>query len=168
MRGLWLIPAILISILVSACGGEDGSGLEDLQIVGIDYELDSILLTNNGADTVRTEGLWVYQDGQSDEFNIFFIEPRATIRFSVRDVGGTSPSGGEIALFSSDSFSDPDAILDYVAWGTVGHDKTELASEAALWGTGESVETENDTILLLRTDPSGIGAVAWTASSELP
>jgi len=139
-----------------------------LQLVGIDYELDSILLTNNGAEAVRTEGLWVYQNGQSDQFNIFTIDPRSTIRFSVRDVGGTDPRGGEIALFSGDSFSDPDAMLDYVAWGTVGHDKTEIASEATLWGTGESIATNDDTVALLRTDPSTFGEVAWTVSSELP
>jgi hypothetical protein len=155
-------------LLVSACAGSEEGSLDDLQIVGIDYGLDSILLTNNGTEEVRTEGLWVYQNGQSDQFNIFTIEPRATIRFSVQDVGGTDPRGGEIALFSGDSFSDPEAMLDYVAWGAVGHDKTEVASDAALWGTGESIETADDTVLLLRTDPSGFGEVAWTPSSELP
>lgn len=156
----------LVAIL-TACGSDDGLGdLEHLQVIAVDYELGSMLLTNVGASNVRTQGLWVYQDGVSSEFQIFTIAPRASILFSLREVGGADPAGGEIALFAGDSFTDPDAMIDYVAWGPSGHDKSELASEAGLWGPGEYIETESDTVAILRADQANIGAVSWVSEDE--
>jgi hypothetical protein len=151
---------VLVPILAS-CGGEEFGPLDDLQVIGVDYELGSMLLTNIGASEVRTQGLWVYQEGEFFEFQIFSIAPRATILFSLRNVGGADRSGGEIALFAGDSFSDPDAMIDYVAWGRAGRDKSALASEAGLWGPDEFVETQSDTEVILRADQANIGAVSW-------
>lgn len=158
-----------MSILMTACGGDDdGGSLGDLQLVGIDFELNSIILANQGADEVRTQGLWVYQDGESSEFNIFIIEPRTEILFSVRDIGGVDPSGGEIALFDSDSFSNPDAVLEYVAWGSSGHTGMDIAIEAGQWNEEGAVETGPDTLVVVRADPNLIGPGAWIPSDELP
>jgi len=157
-----------LSILVAACGGDDDGALSDLQLVGVDFELNSIILANQGADEVRTEGLWVYQNGESSEFNVFIIEPRTEILFSVRDVGGVNPSGGEIALYDSDSFSNPDAVLEYVAWGGSGHDRLDVAIEAGRWNRDGTVETDPDTLVVVRADPNLIGPDAWITSDTLP
>jgi len=155
----------VVAMLAGGCWAEGKTGeLADLQVIGIDYELDSMIIANIGAYDVRTEGLWVYQAGRSAEFDIFTIEPRAAIRFSLRDVGGASVTGGEVALFSSNSFSDADAMLDYVAWGEDGHDMTLLASEARLWGPEEYVEVDADVVVILRADQASIGADAWIVS----
>lgn len=160
-----LAVAVVVAMVAGGCSGDDKTGdLQDLQVIGIDYELNSMIITNIGAYDVRTEGLWVYQDGESAEFDIFTVEPRATIRFSLRDVGGADVSGGEVALFSDDSFSDADAIFDYVAWGTNGHDKTLLASEAGLWGPEEFVDVDDDVVVILRADQASIGANTWIIS----
>lgn len=157
----------VLTALVGGCSTDDEAGdLDDLQIVGIDYELGSMVITNAGASDVSTEGLWVYQTGDVAEFNIFTIEPRATILFSLRDVGGAAVAGGEVALFSDDSFSDPDAMVDYVAWGPSGHEKASLASEAGLWGPDESVEVPEGTAAILRADQSAIGAGSWVVGEE--
>lgn len=161
---------VLIAVLAALAAGCSGNGetgeLGDLQIVGIDYELDSMVITNAGPSDVSTEGLWVYQTGDMAEFNIFTIEPRATILFSLRDVGGAEISGGEVALFSSVSFSSPEAMVDYVAWGSSGHEKASLASEAGLWGPDESVEVPEGTAAILRADQSAIGADSWIVGEE--
>lgn len=163
-----LLVAMAAILMLGACGTDDDENpLADLQVVGVDFELNSIILTNNGPDDVRTQGLWIYQNGESSRFNIFTIEPRATILFSVRDLGEVTQSGGEIALYTEESFSDPGAMIDYVAWGTSGHSRVDVATEAELWGLDESVETEEDTVILTRTEASSIGATAWTASSEV-
>lgn len=159
-----------MTALLGACGtdADDGGTLSDLQLVGIDFELNSIILTNEGSDEVLIQGLWRYQNGESSQFDPFIVEPRATILFSVRDIGGVDSSGGEIALFTSDSFSDADAMLDYVVWGTSGHDRIDLATDAALWPDDETVDTEDDTVVILRGDPNSIGPDAWAASSVIP
>lgn len=161
--------AIILGLLAGACGDDSTEEpLGDLQLVGIDFELDSIILTNGGADRLRTENLWVYQDGEVSKFNIFFIQPRTQVLFRVRDIGGLDNSGGEIALYSSDSFSDPDALIAYVAWGSSGHSRMNLAIDAGRWNQEGPVETEADTLVILRADPNLTGPTAWSASDEIP
>lgn len=150
------------------CGPEsDEAALDNLQLVGVDFELNSIIITNNGANVVLTDGLWAYRDGEAFEFNIFPIEPRATILFSMRDLGEIDVSGGEIALADGGDFTDPDALLQYVAWGSDGSDLGSLATDAGLWPEGDTIETEDDTLILIRTDPTGSGPDFWQASDDV-
>ncbi len=153
-----------------ACTGDDpaASPLEDLELVAVDFELNSIILENTGEDTVRTEGLWAYRDGQRFRFNIFIIEPRASILFSLRQLGDISTSGGELALADSENFADPDSLLEYVAWGDDGFELTATAAEAGLWPPDQgTVEVAPDSLVLIRVDPTGTGPLAWQASDEI-
>ena len=160
---------IAVALVLASCGGGDDEGtLEDLQLVGVDFELNSIIITNEGASDVRTQGLWVYQDGEVSEFNIFTIEPRTEILFNIGDVGELEPSGGEVALYSSDSFSDPNALLEYVAWGATGHSRIDVAIDAGKWNEEGPVATDPSTLLIVRADPNLTGPTAWTTSDVVP
>lgn len=161
--------AVLALVLVACDGGVDpeGSPLDDLQLVGVDFELNSMVITNNGSETVRTEGLWAYRDGESFQFDIFIIEPRASILFSMRELGDISTERGEIALADSESF-DGDSLLQYVAWGDDGFDLLPTATEAGLWPAEEAAETTSDAIFLVRSDPTANGPLAWESSNEAP
>lgn len=155
---------------LSACGGDDpeASPLEDLELVAVDFELNSIVLENTGENTVRTEGLWAYRDGERFQFNIFIIEPRATILFSMRQLGDISTSGGELALASSDRFDDPSSLLEYVAWGEDGFELAATATDAGLWPPDQgTVEVPPDSLILLRVDPAGTGPLAWQPSDQI-
>lgn len=127
-----------------------------------------MILTNNSSQEVLTDGLWAYRDGESFEFNIFPIEPRATILFSMRDLGEIDVANGEIALAEDGGFDDPESLLQYVRWGDATETLAPLATEAGLWPEGETVETREDTLVLIRTDATGTGAASWEASSEAP
>jgi hypothetical protein len=159
----------VLAMVVSACGPEAGetSDLSDLQLIGVDFQLNSIIVANNGSRDVRTEGLWAYRDGQGFEFDIFTIEPRATILFSMRELGDISVDGGEIALATDENLEDPEALLEYVVWGSDGFTLSETATEAGLWPENETVTTGDGTVALLRTDPTGTGPNAWEASDEV-
>lgn len=157
-----LVPFVLvIALLAGACGSAEGESLDSLQLVGVDFELNSIILTNAGGTELRTEDVWIYQDGDAFMLNIFTIDPRATILFSVRDLDGVDPSGGEIALFSSDSFSDEDALLDYVAWGSSRHHLIDTGVIAGTWSELGPVEVTPETTALIRSDPQFVGADGW-------
>lgn len=160
---------VLVLALVGCDGGADpeGSPLDDLQLVGVDFELNSMVITNNGSETVRTEGLWAYRDGESFQFDIFIIEPRASILFSMRELGEISTESGEIALADSESF-DGDSLLQYVAWGDDGLDLLPTATEAGLWPAEEAAETTGDAIFLVRSDPTANGPLAWESSNQAP
>ncbi|CAN5796072.1 hypothetical protein BH23ACT4_BH23ACT4_00520 [soil metagenome] len=147
--------------LFAGCGSADGESLDSLQLVGVDFELDSIILSNGGGDNLLTDDVWVYQDGNAFELGLFTIEPRATILFRVREFDGVDPSGGEIALFSSDSFADQDAVLDYVAWGSSGHGLIEDGVIAGTWSEIGPIEVPSDATALIRFDSQFFGPDGW-------
>lgn len=166
-----IVIAATMSMALSGCdvgADPDASPLEDLELLGVDFELNSMVISNNGDEEVRTQGLWAYRDGESFEFNIFIIEPRATILFSMRDLGDISTSSGELALFDSDSFTDADSMLQYVVWGEGDSQLAATATEAGLWPPdAETVSIPEDSVVLLRIDPLGTGPTAWDASDEV-
>lgn len=155
--------------MVTACGtgASSTSDIEDLQLIGVDFELNSIILENQGAQDVVTEDLWIYRDGQTVQLDIFSIEPRSPILFSMRELGDISTSSGEVALATSDDTTDPDALLAYVAWGNDGFALAPVATEANLWPAGAVVETSGDTLILQRIDLTGTGPETWIASDEV-
>ncbi len=163
------IVAVLALVLAGCDGGTEpeGSPLDDLQLVGVDFELNSMVITNNGTETVRTEGLWAYRDGESFQFDIFRIEPRASILFSMRELGEISTAAGEIALAESESFDD-DSLIQYVAWGEDGFDLLSTATEAGIWPAEEAAEITSDAIFLVRSDPTANGPLAWESSNQAP
>jgi hypothetical protein len=157
-----LLPMLLaLALLASACGSGDGESLDSLQLVGVDFELNSIILTNGGGDNLLTEDVWIYQDGEAFELGLFTIEPRATILFSVRELDGVDTSGGEIALFSSNSFDDDAAVLDYVAWGSSGHRLIEDEVVAGTWSEFGPVEVPSGATALVRLDSQFVGPDGW-------
>lgn len=159
---------MVIALAAAACSGEqETSPLEKLELVAIDFELNSIVLENTENTEVRTQGLWAYRDGEQFEFDIFIIEPRATILFSMGQLGEISTSAGELALADSDTF-DSDSLLEYVAWGDGELQLSTAATEAGLWPPDEgTVDVPPDSLILIRVDPTGTGPLAWQASDQI-
>lgn len=164
---IWVI-AVVIALAAAACGGEqETSPLEKLELVAVDFELNSIVLENTENTEVRTQGLWAYRDGEQFEFDIFIIEPRATILFSMGQLGEISTRAGELALADSDTF-DSDSLLEYVAWGDGDLQLSTAATEAGLWPPDEgTVDVPPDSLILIRVDPAGTGPIAWQASDQI-
>ncbi len=67
---------------------------------------------------------------------------------------------GEMALYRSDSFTDPSAIVSYVEWGSAGHTRSSVAVSAGLWIADDIAETFG-TDMSLSYDGSGVGADNW-------
>lgn len=154
---------------IGACGPQEGeaSDLDNLQLVGVDFQLNSIILENQGSQDVLTENLWIYRDGEAIQLDIFTIEPRSPILFSMRELGDISSTSGEIALANSETTTDPDSLLAYVAWGTDGFELDGVAADAELWPEDAAVETDGDTLILQRVDLTGTGPETWTAVDEI-
>jgi len=168
MIGLALAAALSITLAACDAGSDpEASPLDHLQIVSVDFELNSMVIENNATEEVRTEGLWAYRDGESFQFDIFIIEPRASIRFSMSELGEISTESGELALAHSDSF-DADSLLQYVAWGENDLDLMATATEAGLWPAEEAAETSPDAVFLVRSDPTANGPLAWESSNQAP
>lgn len=127
-----------------------------------------VSLTNFTSVPTTTKGLYLCQGTQCFALPEAVIEAGETGRVAVGEgqgletviatnatIGELKPSDGEVALFSSDKFDDPRALLVYLQWGSTPHTLTDLAVEAGLWiKTGYAPTSENAT-RLYRVEESG-------------
>jgi len=127
-----------------------------------------VSLTNFTNVPVSTAGLYLCQGKDCFALPEAVIEAGQTARVAVGDgeglenviaaqatIGELKPVDGEVALFASDQFDDPKALLVYLQWGSTPHALTDLAVEAGLWiATGYAPTTENAT-RLYRVEESG-------------
>lgn len=73
--------------------------------------------------------------------------------------GSFNAASGEIGLYTSTSFGDPNAILSYVEWGSSDHGRSSVAVEAGIWGEGEFVEVpEGTSFITIGQIPATTGA----------
>ncbi len=111
-----------------------------IEQVGFDTSFQEgwVLLSNNGSTPVTIGGYFLCQRPS------YFALPDVTIpagEILLIDgaVGSLDPGGGEVALYSSNSFEDSNSILSYVEWGSTGHGRSSVAVAAGIWGAGDFV-----------------------------
>lgn len=69
-------------------------------------------------------------------------------------LGPVGRTGGELALYRTSAFADPEQMVTYVEWGVAGHGRSEVAIEAGLW--------EPDAFITIPADAFGIQSLAGT------
>ncbi|NND74328.1 MAG: hypothetical protein HKN44_04925 [Ilumatobacter sp.] len=133
-----------------------------VSITQIDFDAGTFTISNHGDDVVQLGDIWAcnFPDcqnllpgtvagGQSEMLNNP-IEVRA--------------EDGELALYRSDQFSDPDAMLSYVEWGSSGHSRSSVAVAAGLWGN----EAVGVGLILSTRGRFAIEARRWSVLKPLP
>ncbi len=122
--------------------------------VGFDTSFQEgwVLLSNNGSTPVSVGGYFLCQrpsyfalpDVTIPAGDILWIgvggpmDDQPTVGANGA-IGSFDPSGGEVGLYSSNSFGDPNSILSYVEWGSTGHGRSSVAVDAGIWGAGDFV-----------------------------
>ena len=71
-------------------------------------------------------------------------------------IGELRSEDGEIAIFVSEDYDDPKAILVYLQWGSTPHDLTDVAVEAGLWFDTSYAPTSANATRLYRVEESGL------------
>ena len=61
----------------------------------------------------------------------------------------------ELGLYSTSGFSTPANMLDYVEWGSTGHQRSSVAVSAGIWSTGDFV-----------TLGAGTGSIEYDGSGD--
>ena len=163
------IPRTLLALLLSlaligaACGSNDDSSSStvatessagDLQVTSVDFTTGVAVLTNVGTGNFDLNGHWICNRPSYAELPEEVLQPGEFVEVSL---DGFSPDGGEVAIYSSNSFGDNEAILAYVGWGA-GGGRQSVAVEAGVW-SGEPVGPVGDEIVL--TGDSG-SADGWS------
>jgi len=67
-------------------------------------------------------------------------------------------SAGEVGLYSSGNFGDPNSIVDYLEWGTGGHFRSTVAIAAGIWDENSVVPMEGSEGGLRITDDGDAAA----------
>lgn len=78
-------------------------------------------------------------------------------------LGTLRPQDGEVGLYRSRSFGDPEAIVSYLEWGSTPHGRTGVAVQAGIWTEGDFVEVPPDAFGLVATERPPLGAGDWMA-----
>lgn len=72
---------------------------------------------------------------------------------------------GGLGLYSNNSFTDSNAIMDFVQWGAAGAARENVAVEAGIWTVGEFVATVNATSSI-EYDGEGDAASDWAEETK--
>lgn len=72
-------------------------------------------------------------------------------------------SSGEVGLYRLGDFGDPDAMVDYVAWGSTNQVRFATAVAAGLWPEDQVVVVDGSTTALAIADRSEPGPQGWAS-----
>jgi hypothetical protein len=138
----------------------------------------TIEVGNLGPDAGDLSGFWIAIHPYYMEIPSTIIAPGKAIIVSIEEeadpelvitAAGLLPvltsASGEIGLYSSGGFGDPDAIVDYVEWGSTGHVRSNVAIEAGLWPEDEAIVTDGSVTGLRAGDRSEPGPQGWSVTS---
>ena len=127
-----------------------------------------VALTNFTSVPVTTRGQYLCQGSDCFALPDVVIDAGATGKVTVGNgeglegviatkatIGELNPSDGEVALFVSENYDDPKALLNYLQWGSTPHALTKLAVDAGLWIETGYAPTSRRAIRLYRDEKSG-------------
>ncbi len=179
----WMLVIAVLALVAAACGDSDDSGDEpatqdtaapetaapepdvtdaavasgtaaDLAITAVVFD-DHVTITNLGSDPVSVDGLWICNRPNYMQLPTAVIAPGESIEISDFALPA---GGGEVALYTSNSFGDSAAIVDYVGWGS-GGGRSSVAASAGIWPAGETVTASGASIA---ASNGGSSAADWS------
>lgn len=99
---------------------------------------DHVTITNVGDAMVSVDEMWLCNRPSYTPISVS-LAPGESQTIDAASLGGLAEGGGEAALYTSNSFGDSAAIVDYVSWGG-GGGRGSVASGAGIWTDGDSVD----------------------------
>jgi hypothetical protein len=117
---------------------EGGVSIEGVQLTAVVFGAEgAVTVTNTAADEAILDGLWLCNSSDCVAL-AGAVAGDESVDVAAAELGGLAAEGGEAALYSSDAFDSPDAMVDYVRWGA-GGGRGDVAAAAGLWPDGVTV-----------------------------
>ncbi len=132
-----------------------------LVIAEIDFTGDRIVLRNPGDAPYDLTGHWLCNRPTYAPVPDGVVEPGGTIEIAA-SLAGLSSGGGELGVYTSSDFGDPDAMVRYVAWGAAGRGRQDTAVAAGLWGSEDFVANGGAAMVSTGDDP--VGSADWSVA----
>ena len=120
---------------------------------GAYYEFPDVVVPLHEMAAVSVTGRDEIFDPPSDAINIE----------GIADIGPFDPVSGEVGLYSSNAFADPNAIVSYVEWGNSGHPRSATAVAAGVWTEGGFLETSDQTGAIFASLMPSTGPQDWVS-----
>ncbi len=157
---------IVLGLLVFSTEAQGQIRINEIGIAGVDFQGATkwVELYNPGDTEVDASTYWLCN----------FPAYQLISDLTVLEGAMTIPAGGylvvtfpdlgdadaEVGLYSSNSFSSADAMVDYMQYGTAGHEREDVAEAAGVWTTGDFVPTpaSGESISFLGT---AFSAASW-------
>ncbi len=154
---LWRnLPLFVLSLFTAfACGDDDSTpnnpstpdtGAANVRIVSVDPTEDSFTFKNFGESEVditsyRLCSKFVYTESALSNLTLtsgsLKLAAGASVTLSGWPVDDTS---ADLALYLAEgSFSDADALVDFVQWGSAGNGRESLAASKGIWTAGDFI-----------------------------
>jgi len=132
-----------------------------LVVVAIDFAAGFILFRNDGDEDYDLGGHWICNRPTYSQLPDEVLAPGDVIEIEASAVGLNAASG-ELALYTSGDFSNPDDIVRYVQWGTDSHGRTATAVAGGVWQSGDFVDNQGGNLASVGSDP--VSAADWSSS----
>ena len=129
---------------------ETGEALVDLQVTAVTFGDDGfVTIQNRAGDDADVNGVFFCQRPTYVDLGTVVdggvIPAGGSVDVPASAVGGLSEDQGEAALYTSQAFDSPDAILAYVQWGG-GGGRAGVAVDAGLWPSADTTVTPDPAI----------------------
>ncbi|MCB0761038.1 MAG: hypothetical protein KDC12_05895 [Flavobacteriales bacterium] len=132
-----LLLTTLFSIAVLAIQAQD------VRITKIDLEYSMVTITNIGTGMINVDTYWlcnfpVYRQIQAADLVVgnTILNTGESIVVYFNALTG---SDGECGLYTTNTFANSLAMVDYMEWGNAGHTRESVAVGAGVWNTGDFV-----------------------------
>lgn len=119
-------------------------------------------ITNGSDEAADPAGLQLCQFPAYPNVPAGTIEPGGTAIVSAADLGGLNSDDGELALYVRPSFDDPNAVVSYVEWGSIGHKREAPAIGGGVWSENTFVNADSSTEI--GAGPHATSGSDWTAT----
>lgn len=139
----------------------------------------TIAVGNLGPDPGDLTGYWIAVHPYYLELPSTILLPGDALIVSIAEdadpelvitASGLLPSldgaSGEIGLYASGGFGDPNALVDYVEWGTAGHQRSPVAVEAGIWPEDTAIAVGGSATGLIAEDRSIPGPDGWGVANS--
>jgi hypothetical protein len=130
-------------------------------ITAIDFADNTIEITNLGTKQGSLSGYQVCQQPSHSVVSEETLSPGQGIIIDASLVNGFDPESGELGLYRSEDFDNPEDIVSYVEWGRSDHDLSSTAVAAGIWLADGFVATTADTSVIATAGKPATAPDGW-------
>ncbi len=169
---------LILSLAVAACSEDDDvvtndsitTPVEEASVVinEVEYLGNRVEIYNNGSTAVDLSNYFLCL-GPGQYSQISSLETEGDVNLEPDDylvVSYDMPAeNGGLGLYTNNSFTSADAIVDFVQWGAAGNVRESVAVAAGIWTAGDFIPVMGNADYTIIYDGDGNGVANWAETT---